>query len=63
MSLLQFHSYKLAARSVFNPIFYAGKLFQQYIVDAYVRTEAARLFYIRQSQASLRVELYQGLQD
>ena len=33
VSLLQFYSYKLAAKSVFNPIFYAGKLFQQNILN------------------------------
>jgi hypothetical protein len=63
VTLLQFYSYKLAARNCFSPIFWAGKLFQQYIVDSYVRTEAARLSYIKQNQSNLRVELYQGLMD
>ena len=42
---------------------YGGKLFQQYIVDSYVKTEAARLDFIRRQQKDLRVELYQGLMD
>ena len=63
ISLLQFYAYRLAVRQTVSPIFHSGKLFQQYIVDAYVRTEAARLHYIRQNQSNLRVELYQGLLD
>jgi hypothetical protein len=60
---LQFYSYRLAARVAFSPVFHGGKLFQQYIVDSYVRTEAARLEFIRRNQSNLRVELYQGLMD
>ena len=63
VSLLQFYSFRLAARQAFSPLFYGGKLFQQYIVDAYVRTEASRLDYIRSNQKGLRVEMYQGLMD
>ena len=61
ITLLQFYSYRLAIRPTFSAIHYAGKLFQQYVVDAYVKTEASRLDYIRRS--FLRVELYQGLMD
>lgn len=60
---LQFYSYTLAIRANFNPLFYGGKLFQQYIVDSYVSTEAARLDFIHRQQKDLRVELYQGLMD
>lgn len=60
---LQFYSHRLAVRANFSPLFYGGKLFQQYIVDSYVKTEAARLDFIRRKQKDLRVELYQGLMD
>ena len=63
VTLLQYYSYRLAIRSAFSPIHSAGKLFQQYLVDAYVKTEASRLDFIRRNQAKLRVELYQGLMD
>ncbi|CAF4828374.1 unnamed protein product, partial [Rotaria sp. Silwood2] len=33
VSMLQFYSYRLAIRQTFSAIHYAGKLFQQYIVD------------------------------
>ena len=41
----------------------AGLLFQQYIVDAYVRAEGQRLFYLRSHQAELRSESYKELTD
>ena len=63
ITLLQFYSYRLAVRKTFSAIHYAGKLFQQYVVDAYVKTEASRLDYIRRNQCALRVEMYQGLMD
>jgi len=63
LTLLQFYALRRACRAQFNPIFYGGKLFQQYVVDAYVRTEAARLDFVRRNQNNLRVDLYQGLID
>jgi hypothetical protein len=63
VTLLQFYSYHLACRAQFSPLHYGGKLFQQYIVDAYVKTEASRLDYIQKNQKALRVDLYQGLLD
>ena len=61
VSPLQFYAYRMAVRNTFSPISQCGKLFQRYIVDSYVRTETARLHFIRHNQAQLRVELYQGL--
>ncbi|UYV70293.1 hypothetical protein LAZ67_7002421 [Cordylochernes scorpioides] len=58
-----FYSYRLAIRPGFSPIHYGRRLFQQYVVDAYVKTEGNRLNYIHQNQSLLRVELYQGLMD
>jgi hypothetical protein len=60
---MQFYSYRFAEREQFSPLFHGGKLFQQIIVDAYVRVEAHRLNYIRTNQANFRVEQYQGLMD
>ncbi|CAF4840695.1 unnamed protein product, partial [Rotaria sp. Silwood2] len=54
--MLQFYSYRLAICQTFSAIHYAGKLFQQYIVDAYVKTEQNRLAFHRQNQKTLRVE-------
>ena len=63
ITLLQFYSYRLAMRNIFSVIDYAGKLFQQYVVDTYVKTEASQLDYIHRNKKSLCVELYQGLMD
>jgi hypothetical protein len=63
VSMLQFYSYRLAMRQGFSPIHYAGKLFQQYIVDAYVKTEQNRLAFHRQNQKALRAEMYNRLMD
>ena len=63
LTCLQFYAYRLAIREVFSPIHYGGKLFQQYIVDSYLRVEAGRVSFIRMNQSQLRVEMYQGLMD
>ncbi len=60
---LQFYSHRLAVRDTFSPIHYGGKLFQQYLVDAYVKMEGNNLEYIRTNQKKLRVEQYKGLMD
>ena len=60
---MQFYAYRLAIRSAFSPIFHGGKLFQQYIVDSYLRVEANRLNFVKTQQSQLRVDSYQGLMD
>ncbi|GBN53044.1 hypothetical protein AVEN_110092-1 [Araneus ventricosus] len=60
---LQFYAYRLSVRSGFSLLHSSGKLFQQYVVDAYVKTEGSRLTYIRLNQKDLRVEFYRGLLD
>ncbi|MGH7238491.1 MAG: hypothetical protein ACREHG_00340, partial [Candidatus Saccharimonadales bacterium] len=64
-TMLQFYSYRLAWRNqlLSDRVFYASKLTQQYIVDAYVKTEEQRLSFIRFHQDQLRAECYQGLMD
>ncbi|PAV76155.1 hypothetical protein WR25_25064 [Diploscapter pachys] len=47
----------------FNPIRLGGKLYQQYLVDAYVKIEQDRLDYIRENQKALKVESYKALRD
>ena len=39
-------------------IFYAGRLFQQFIVDAWATTEQSALDWIRHNQTKLRADLY-----
>ena len=63
VTILQYYTYRLAIRPSFSPIHYGRKLFQQFVVDAYVKTEGQRLDYDRRHQADLRVDQYQGLID
>ena len=44
-------------------IFYTGRLFQQYVVDAWASIEESELHWIRTHQKDIRAELYQGLRD
>jgi hypothetical protein len=46
-----------------NIIQVSGRLFQQFIVDAYSIVELERLEYLRREQRRLRCELYDGIQD
>jgi hypothetical protein len=48
---------------IFNLILYGKRLFQQFVVDTYVKIESSRLDFIRNSQDTMRADLYQGLVD
>jgi Helitron helicase-like domain at N-terminus/PIF1-like helicase len=60
-----FYSYRLHQRfnSGFKILHHAGRLFQEFIVDAYAQIEQNRLRYLRTNQNNLRVDLYKGLAD
>jgi hypothetical protein len=62
-TLCEFYSYRFATRDDFNPLLNAGKLTQQFIVDAYVKIEGNNLNFVKQQQSKLRVEQYRGLMD
>lgn len=55
--------YLLSVRLLFSVFLHAGKLTQQFVVDAYCKIEAEHLNYIRLNQKKLRVEQYSRLQD
>ena len=64
VSQKMFYSYRLAYREdPFSPLHFGRKLFQQYCVDAWVRTEANRLNFMSMNQKKLRSDLYMGLMD
>ena len=58
-----FVQYMLQKRHEPNVLHRAGRLFQQYVVDQYLRVEHENLLFIRQYQAELRAECYQGIVD
>ena len=64
LTQLQFYCYRIFQRPTeYSTILRGGKLFQEFIVDAWAATEQNRLNYVRQNQGQLRAELYKGLTD
>lgn len=60
---MMYYGHRLSIRNDFNPFLSAGKLTKQFFVDAYIKTEANRLNWVRNNQSKLRIELYSGLVD
>lgn len=57
----QYFSYRLQVREEEGKTLHlSGRLFQQYVVDAYAITEQNRLQWIRFNQQNIRADLYQG---
>jgi hypothetical protein len=46
-----------------NNIFRGGRLFQQYVVDAWASIEQSYLNWVRSNQRQLRADCYRGLTD
>lgn len=63
ISTLLFYNYKFSIRNDFSPFINLGKLTQQFIVDAWVKVEGSRLYYLKQNQHILRTDLYKGVMD
>ena len=63
LTMQQFYGFRLAIREQFSPKHRAAKLFQQYAVVAYIKTEGCRLYFIQNNQRQLQIELYSGLME
>ncbi|CAL1379667.1 unnamed protein product [Linum trigynum] len=64
VSQCDYYSYRLQTRfDQSNSLLLAGKLLQQYVVNAYALVEAERLDWIRNNQSKLRRHYYSGLVD
>ena len=63
ISNLPFYNYRLSVRNGFNPYLNLGKISQQAIIDAFVKVECLRLYFIRKSQTILRSDCYKGVMD
>ena len=60
----RFYAYRLHPRhNEFSTILHAGKLLQQYMVDAWASSDQTRLNWFRMNQSTIRASLYNGLQD
>ncbi|KYN28107.1 hypothetical protein ALC57_02481 [Trachymyrmex cornetzi] len=59
----QYIKYRIALRDEFNVFILGRRLFQQWLVDNYVKIEKDRINYCKDHQKELRTETYQGLKD
>ncbi|XP_028801522.1 uncharacterized protein LOC114756750 [Neltuma alba] len=64
VSMREYFAYMIQDRNTeYSSILHGGKLFQQFVVDAYTMIESYRLTFIRNNQQQLRAEMYKGLID
>ncbi|KAG5860713.1 hypothetical protein JTB14_003322 [Gonioctena quinquepunctata] len=54
VTILQYYRYRLYIRDIFSTLHHGGKLFQQYIVDGWVKNEMNRLWWFREHQNDFR---------
>ncbi|KAJ8911351.1 hypothetical protein NQ315_011644 [Exocentrus adspersus] len=54
ITMREFYRYTIQCRDTFSALHNGGKLFQQYLVDAWVRVETDYLWYIRQHHQNYR---------
>ncbi|XP_020082238.1 uncharacterized protein LOC109705866, partial [Ananas comosus] len=63
-TMREFYAYRIQNRiAEGRTLISGGKLFQQYLVDAFSCVEEERLDYIRRNQSDLRAEVYKGIKD
>ncbi|XP_058791046.1 uncharacterized protein LOC131664174 [Phymastichus coffea] len=61
---LDYTKYRVAIReNEFNPIIKGRRLFQQWVVDSYVKIERDRIEYCKNHQKEIRADTYKGLHD
>lgn len=64
LTMREFYAYRIQQRhQEGQTLIKGGRLFQQYIVDAFTCVEGDRLDYIRRKQSDLRSDLYGGIRD
>ncbi|XP_058810633.1 uncharacterized protein LOC131675610 [Phymastichus coffea] len=64
MMRLELQRHRIAIRpNEFNPFIRGGRLFQQWIIDSYVKVEKDRIQYCKDHQKELRADTYKGLSD
>ena len=59
-----FYRFRLHTRDrEYSTLFWAGRLFQQYVIDAFVACETTALDWLRGHQNKIRADIYNGLTD
>ena len=60
----EYYAYRLHTRQgEADTLFHGGKLFQQFVVDAWAAVDQNRLNFLRKNQDLLRADIYKGLAD
>nr|XP_043633210.1 uncharacterized protein LOC122604381 [Erigeron canadensis] len=63
VTMQEYYCYKFQIRPTENVILLGGRLYQQYVVDVYIKIETTRLNFHEYNQDKIRVDLYQGIVD
>ncbi|KAK9056547.1 hypothetical protein SSX86_023909 [Deinandra increscens subsp. villosa] len=64
VSMNMYYSYQIHKRAgVYTHLLNGGRLFQQYLVDAYISIERNRLVYFAENQGDLRMDVLRGVED
>nr|XP_043615266.1 uncharacterized protein LOC122587219 [Erigeron canadensis] len=63
VSMREYYCYKFQIRPTENVILLGGRLYQQFVVDIYIKIETSRLQFHENNQDRIRVDLYQGIVD
>ncbi|KAL3625826.1 hypothetical protein CASFOL_030355 [Castilleja foliolosa] len=63
ITMREFYCYTIQQRQPTPSLLYGGRLFQQYLVDAYTSIEESRLLWMRSNQHELRADLYKNVSD
>nr|GEV12946.1 ATP-dependent DNA helicase PIF1-like [Tanacetum cinerariifolium] len=63
VTMREYYCYKFQIRPYHSLILFGGRLFQQFVVDTYVKIETSRLQFCEKNQSTIRVDLYQGIVD
>lgn len=62
VSMKEFFAYKIMERrDQFNVLLHSGKLFQQFLVDAFTMIEGERIGYLKLNQKALRADKYSNV--
>ncbi|XP_026459112.1 uncharacterized protein LOC113359744 [Papaver somniferum] len=64
LSQMEYYSYRIFKRAEeYSTILRAGKLFQEFLVDAWAATEQSKLAWLRFNQPTLRSDIYSCIAD
>ncbi|GJS72867.1 uncharacterized protein Tco_0705708 [Tanacetum coccineum] len=63
VTMREYYCYKFQIRPYHSLILFGGRLFQQFVVDTYIKIETSCLQFCEINQSTIREDLYQGIVD